>query len=281
MRARLHLIAAAALAACTSTPLHANDCGEADAPCVTASGEYHVLLPPARPAKGIVMHLHGGGGTGKGVLGGGLARAAVRRGYAFIAPTGFHPGNRWERDWSVSARNTSHPRDDKAFLREVLADARSRHDIATEMLLLSGFSRGGSMVWDIACQTPDFATAYAPVAGAFWDDLPEQCAAPVKLFHSHGWNDRTVPLEGRAFGGGRVVQGDVWGSLFVLRATNGCDNRQPARSTHDGGLWTRHWTDCEAGRIDLELFPGGHGVYKGWPKRALDWFEALDEPNKT
>ena len=127
------------------------------------------------------------------------------------------------------------------------------------------------MVWDVACADPEFADAYAALAGAFWDDLPSECAAPVRMFHTHGWNDRVVPLEGRSFGA--VVQGDVWASLKILRETNGCVNRQPESSRFDGDYWFRHWGDCEAGEIDLMLHQGGHGAPRGWSGLMLDWFE--------
>ncbi|MEL7091314.1 MAG: polyhydroxybutyrate depolymerase [Pseudomonadota bacterium] len=253
-------------------PAQAQSCGDADTPCTVATGDYHMTAPTAAP-RGIVIHLHGGGGRGRGLLNSGLAREAAARGYVFVAPNGWHPENRWQRDWSVRATNTSHNRDDAAFLASVLADVRAKTG-ATGPVLLAGFSRGGSMVWDMACRTPDFADAYAPLAGAFWDALPESCAAPVRLFHTHGWNDRTVPLEGRSFGGGTVVQGDVWASLKILRATNGCAARQPERSSYDGDLWLRHWTDCAAGEIQLMLHQGGHGAPKGWAARMMDWFEA-------
>ncbi|WP_299693909.1 polyhydroxybutyrate depolymerase [uncultured Tateyamaria sp.] len=248
-------------------------CGDAETPCEIAGGDYHYAVPTVTP-KGIVMHLHGGGGRGRGLLTSGLARAALARGYVFVAPNGWHPENRWQRDWSVTARGTDHNRDDKVFLANVMADVRTRTGVTEGMVLLAGFSRGGSMVWDMACQVPDFADAFAPLAGAFWDDLPASCAAPVRLFHTHGWNDRTVPLEGRSFGGGAVVQGDVWASLKILRETNGCDARQPEKNSYDADLWLRHWTDCAAGEIQLMLHKGGHGAPQGWAARIMDWFEA-------
>ena len=236
-------------------------------------GTYHLALPETQNIKGIVVHLHGGGGSGKGLLSGGMAKTALTRGYVFVAPEGYHPNSRFVRNWSVRAKNSYFERDDSKFLVEVLTDVRERFEIGNPAVLLSGFSRGASMVWDIACSMPDFATAYAPVAGAFWDDLPTKCAAPVKLFHTHGWNDRTVPLEGRSFREGTVIQGDVWASLKILRETNGCKNRQPAANSFEGEYWLRHWTDCNAGQIDLLLHKGGHGAPKGWASRVLDWFE--------
>ncbi len=257
-----------------AAPLLAQDCGDRDMPCPVEQGTYHMALPDSGTPKGIVMHLHGAGGRGSSTLSSGIGQEAIARGYAFVAPDGYHPESRFVRNWSVRARGSSFERDDAVFLRAVLTDVQSRLDFEDAPVLLSGFSRGGSMVWDIACHVPDFATAYAPLAGAFWDDLPESCAAPVMLYHTHGWNDRTVPLEGRSFGGGRVVQGDVWASLKILRETNGCDARQPARNSFDGDLWFRHWTDCRAGKIELMLHQGGHGAPRGWANRMLDWFEA-------
>ena len=270
-RLRLTLAVIGLTAFGLATPAMAQnvDCGDAETPCVIPSGDYHLALPSVAP-KGSVMHLHGGGGRGRGLLNSGLAKAALERGFVFVAPNGWHPENRWQRDWSVKASNYSHNRDDKVFLADVMDDVRARTGLEDGMVLLAGFSRGGSMVWDMACQVPDFADAYAPLAGAFWDDLPETCAAPVRLFHTHGWNDRTVPLEGRSFGA--VVQGDVWASLKILRATNGCDARQPEQNSYEGDLWFRHWTDCAAGEIQLMLHKGGHGAPKGWAPRMMDWF---------
>ncbi|MFT5786462.1 MAG: polyhydroxybutyrate depolymerase [Ascidiaceihabitans sp.] len=256
----------------STTFASAQDCGDADTPCVIDGGTYHAIAPNTEP-KGIVIFLHGGGGRGKSLLKSGMAKAAVKRGYVYVAPDGYHPNSRFIRNWSVKANNSVFERDDVEFLTTVLADVRKRFNITATPTLLSGFSRGGSMVWDVACQMPNFATAYAPIAGAFWDDLPTACAAPVKLFHTHGWTDRTVPLEGRSFGGGAVIQGDVWASLKVLRETNGCDKRQPEKNSFDGDMWFRHWTDCSGADIELMLHKGGHGVPKGWSARTLDWFE--------
>jgi polyhydroxybutyrate depolymerase len=241
--------------------------------CSVELGEYSASLPEGAGPFPVLLHLHGMGGSGRGVARGGTARAALRRGYALIAPTGWQPSSRHPKNWGV-ADGRDYTRDDIAFLRQVLDDAASRWPIDRERVLLSGFSRGGSMVWDVACRAPDLARAFAPVAGAFWDRLPERCARPVDLFHTHGWLDRTVPLEGRRLADGTLTQGDVWASLFILREINGCTARQPKTSRVKDGNWWRHWTDCRAGRIDLMLHPGGHSLPKGWVDRSIDWFEA-------
>ncbi len=257
-----------------SPALSDQSCGAADTPCSIESGTYHLALPEDDPPKGGIVLLHGGGGKGKGLLKSNLARQALARGYAFIAPNGYHPGARFPNNWAVRARNFGHEKDDIVFIRNVLEDVASRFAVPRERILLAGFSRGGSMVWDVACHAPDTARAYAPSAGAFWVDLPKGCQGPVDLFHTHGWDDRTVPLEGRPLWNGDVVQGDVWESLAILRRTNGCSNLQPDSTSYQGEAWWRHWTDCEGGRIDLMLHPGGHGTPKTWASIVLDWFEA-------
>jgi len=256
----------------------AQACGTPDSICTVASGEYRLAMPENRggtvPA---VVFLHGWGGSARGTM---RNRAMMKllsaRGYALIAPEGLpghgnHGGK--QKNWSVRDGAT-YKRDDIAFLREVLADAAT-HGVDTDRVLLAGFSRGASMVWDVACHAPDLARAYAPVSGAFWLPLPKGCAGPVDLFHTHGWADRVVPLEGRSVAGGRLTQGDTFASLAILRAALGCRQRMPDRTeTLPGTILLRHWESCKSGRIDLMLHPGGHRVPKGWLPRALDWFEA-------
>ncbi len=251
----------------------AQSCGDADTPCEIESGSYHIALPTAAP-KGAVFLLHGGGGKGRGLLNTNLARQALARGFAFVAPNGEHPTARFPNNWAVRADNFGHEKDDIAFLGDVMDHVSETHGIDRNKVLLAGFSRGGSMVWDVACFAPRLARAYAPSAGAFWDTLPENCEGPVDLFHTHGWNDRTVPLEGRPLWDGSVAQGDVWQSLQILRRANGCGARQPSRSVQEGDRWFRHWENCNEGRIDLMLHPGGHGSPSDWAPRILDWFEA-------
>lgn len=264
----------AVAAALIAAPALAAECGGTTL-CTVPLGQYAIALPAG--AKGpvpVLLHLHGMGGKADAVIANDMTRDALARGYAMIAPQGDQPGTRHPQNWSVSDRST-YPRDDTAFVRQVLDDAAARFPIDRARVLMSGFSRGGSMVWDIACKAPGMARAYAPVAGAFWDPLPSACAGPVDMLHTHGWTDRVVPLEGRSFRDGSIVQGDVFAALFILRATDGCAKRQPETAPIEGNLWIRRWSDCEKGSITLVLHPEGHGVPGFWTARALDWFESL------
>ncbi|MEM7423975.1 MAG: alpha/beta fold hydrolase [Pseudomonadota bacterium] len=257
----------------------AAECGDSnDSLCQVETGQYRISLPEGVERPGALLWLHGWGGSANGSMKNtGMIKALAERGMALIAADGVITSTRYKnKNWAVND-GRRYERDDIAFLGQIVDDAVARHGIDQDRILLGGFSRGGSMVWDVACRAPDLARAYAPVAGAFWEPMWTDCAGPVDLFHTHGWADRTVPLEGRPLGGGVMVQGDVFQSLFILRDANGCGNRQPksAPIEGNGSLWNRSWSDCSSGRsIDLLLHQGGHGIPKGWLKRTLDWFEA-------
>jgi len=262
----------AAVALVVSTPAMAQDCGTADGICTVPEGEYRLVMPEGADGPvAAILHLHGWGASAAGALRDRDRRAAIAaRGMAFIVAQGIPRAGRTQRDWAVRD-GRPHPRDDIAFLSAVLDDAAAR-GVDRDRVLLTGFSRGGSFVWDVACEAPGFARAYAAVSGAFWNPLPEGCAGPVDLLHVHGWADGVVPLEGRAFTS--ATQGDVFAALFLLRASNGCDARHPdvTAAEAEPALWWRRWTGCEGGRIDLALHTGGHAPPRGWTALMLDWF---------
>lgn len=269
-------IAALACALLLGAPLAAQDCGGVDAPCEIASGQYRIVMPEtdgdgAVPA---LMFLHGWGGSGQGVLRmGGLVATALARGYAVIAPDGLPRASGRGLSWGFHPRRPG-PRDEIAFLQAVRDDAVARHGIDPARVVLGGFSIGGSMTSYVACAAPDAFAAYVPVAGAFWVPVPENCAGPVTLLHTHGWTDPVVPLEGRILrgsGDGVFAQADVWQAMQVWRAAGGCP---PNADTHaeTGRFLRRDWTRCAAGgRLGFALHAGGHAVPLGWTEMALDW----------
>ncbi|MEM0946396.1 MAG: PHB depolymerase family esterase [Pseudomonadota bacterium] len=243
-------------------------------------GSYHIAVPeaPAGPVPAI-MFLHGAGGSGaSSVRPGGMARVALERGYAVIGPNGMDRPGRFGTGWSFHPDRPKQ-RDEMAFLTGVRDDAASRFGIDRDRVILAGFSIGGSMASYIACTDPAAFAAFAPVAGSFWRPHPEDCAGAVRLLHTHGWRDRTVPLEGRPLGGGRIYQGDVWHAMLVWRAENGCDGMRADTFETEGRYWIRRWDACTPGTaLEFALHPGGHGIPQGWAAMTIDWFESLTEP---
>lgn len=253
------------------------ECGGLDEPCVVPLGSYRVAAPrwhegdAPRPA---VIHFHGFGQSGANVIrDADLVEPIVARGYVLLAPDGLVPPGRDGGSWSFGARPAL--RDELAFVREMLVDAVPRFHLDRARVLVSGFSIGGSLTWYLACRAPGEFAAFAPVAGGFWQPLPASCTGPVKLFHTHGWRDQTVPLEGRPLRRG-LEQGDIFAGLEVWRRANGCNGLKADRFATDAGWWRRAWDQCAPGTaLELALHPGGHEVPPGWADVALDWFETV------
>ena len=253
-------------------------CDTEEAPCQIPLGEYHIATPEGDGPHPVVVFLHGAGGKGQGAIR--MGGPMLERGYAVIGPQGIkRPGSRFGSSWSFHP-DRKEIRDELAFVRQVIEDATKNHSIDPEQVLLAGFSIGGSMTSYLACKAPDLAKAYAPVAGGFWRPHPElnACKGSVKLLHTHGWKDKTVPLEGRPLGGGRIYQGDVFVTMQIWREANGCINMRADEFEIKENFWHRTWTSCEEGALEFVLHPGAHGIPKGWGNMALDWFESLDQP---
>ena len=258
-------------------------CGAEAASCAMPDGSYEIELPEgARAPMPSVVFIHGHGSSGEGTMKNrGMVDTLLARGYAVIAPSGSAMQGRDGRYWSFRGDRPA-GRDDIAFLAAVRDDAAARFGLDKGRMLLAGFSVGGSMVSYLACATPDAFPAFAPVSGGFWRPHPEGCVGPVRLLHTHGWTDTTVPLEGRilrsiAKGDDRdLAQGDINRTMEIWRAANGCTEMRADAFATEGPFWRRSWTRCTPGTaLELALFPGDHRIPVGWSAMALDWFEAL------
>lgn len=264
----LGLIAGAAQAGC-------NDDGP---PCEVPLGTYHILVPDGgaddAPA---VMFLHGAGGSGTGATNpNGMGRNLNARGYVAIGPNGMDREGRFGTGWYFHPEREKR-RDEVAFLTQVADDAAARFGVDRDQFLLAGFSVGGSMTSYVACEAPDAFAAYAPVAGSFWRPHPTDCADHVRLLHTHGWTDKTVPLEGRPLGNGTIYQGDVWYAMQIWRDANSCDGLRADSFDTIGDFMIRRWDTCaDDTALEFALHPGGHGIPRGWSDLALDWFENLE-----
>ncbi len=265
-------------------------CGLGENGCKIELGEYNIELPPrSDPSIKIpaMIYFHGAGGSGQRSLKNReMVETFLNRGYAVIAPSGLRrPNTNFGPGWSFHPERKKR-RDELKFSKAVLKDASSKFNLDRERMLMTGFSIGGSLTWYLACQDPDVVKAFAPVAGAFWRPHPsaQDCAGPVKLLHTHGWLDGTVPLEGRPIGpidNPRIVQGDVFYGLQLMRQVNGCKRLKADKFDTSGQFWKRWWTKCKPdSALQFNLFKGGHRVPKGWAEEAINWFEALDSPKE-
>ena len=262
-------------ASCCVGPVVAG-CSTVSDACKVPDGEYHTELADDQSGDPpVVIFLHGYGGSGGAIVRNAALRKNITdRGYALIAPEGLRRGGDGPKSWNFHPLRTR-GRDEAAFLKQVLDDAKRRFQIDPDNVLLAGFSIGGSMTTYLACNSPSDYSAFAPVGGSFWRPHPTSCKQPVRLFHTHGWTDGTVPLEGRKITE-EFVQGDVFYAMDLFRQTNSCAQPRAREFDVSDAFWRRKWTECTSGSaLELVLFPGGHKVPQGWTTMALDWFEAL------
>ena len=230
-------------------------------------GRYFAFPPSAGPtADGykLLVYFHGyGSSASKTANKRWLRSGASDRGYLLILPDGVD--NTWAHKGSPSR-----VRDEPAFVDDVMEDVLSRWPIS-DTRVVGGFSQGGSMAWDVACYRGDAFSAFIPASGGFWEPLPDACAFPVSLRHTHGTEDTVVPMAGRPIGSSH--QGDIETGFGRWRATNGC-GVEPDAVIIEGGESCLVWSECSAGNeLKLCTHPGKHKRPDGFLPRALEWAE--------
>jgi polyhydroxybutyrate depolymerase len=243
--------------------------------CLVAGGHYRVHAPPdwdgARPLPALI-HFHGFRESAEDMM----ARADItaftdRNNILFIAPHG--AGNTWSHPGSPSQN-----RDEFAFIDAVMADVARRFPLDRERVLVSGFSQGAAMVWNLACYRGDRFSAFLAIAGTFWRPQPDSCPSGARtLIQVHGVADRTVPLEGRSI---RQIfrQGDVFRAMAMMRRANAC-GPETISARRIGPLACEIAEGCDSGQaLAFCLHPGGHDFDPSWYDFAWDFINRDKRP---
>ena len=241
-------------------------CG-ADTDCAIGDRSYRIAMPEGHDGAGkvpVLAFAHGYKGSAKGVMRNkSLRRLASDLGAALIAFNSIdgtwsipnHPGH-MEADGSVEF----------SYVRAVLEDAASQFPLDTSRVVSTGFSSGGMLTWNLACEMPDRFAGFVPVAGTFWLVPPETCNKPVtSIVHIHGDADRTVPLTGRVIG--PTKQGEVAEALAMYQEFGGFAPKAKAQAY--GPLTCDSATNNDGDVMMFCLFKGGHSfrteyVRFGW-----------------
>lgn len=226
-------------------------CG-ADTDCMIGERSYRIAMPDGATNPGALVFAHGHRGSARGVMNNsGLRRLASDLGMALIAANGV------DGSWDLPG-SPSHPTSDGsveiAYFDAMLADAETQFGIDGDNIIMSGFSAGGMMTWNLLCARSDLIRGAVPISGTFWADIPETCETPsVSVVHIHGDNDPTVPLSGRAIRTSH--QGDVPTALSMYANHGGFGN---AVNSQVGGLDCTQRSNAEDQILGFCLFAGGH-----------------------
>jgi len=153
-------------------------------------GGYSLYVPEyytADRAFPLVMALHGGSGNGRNFLWSWL-RDARSFGAILVAPTATGP------TWALMGDDTDTPN-----LQRILDDVRSRWNIDSKRLLLTGMSDGGTFCYVTGLDGASPFTHLAPVAATFHPLMAELADADrlrgLPVFLVHGRLDWMFPVQ--------------------------------------------------------------------------------------
>jgi polyhydroxybutyrate depolymerase len=148
----------------------------------------------------LLVILHGGGGTGKGMprlTRGGFEKLADAKGAILAYPEGI------DKNWNDyrAAKNRKAQReniDDVSFISTMLDGIEKGYPVDKERIYAAGISNGAMMSYTLACRAADRFAAVAPVAGAMPENLVPACSPsrPVSVLIMNGTKDKLVHWEG-------------------------------------------------------------------------------------
>lgn len=273
---RLLLFIVVALSATAVTTSARAECGPQgrDSVCEIADGHYRIRTPEGFGPFPTVVYLYGSyGNSGQLISTDFFVQSFVSRGYAVVVPVALNLrySDRVGSGWFLRHERGPRERNDMKFVKDVLDDAEANHLIDRSRILIAGMSRGGFLAWEIACHNPGLAAAYAPVAASYLGPMPDQCAQPVRMLHTHGRADTIVPLERViSSGGARMQKLDT--ALERMAMTGGCIEQTKPTAVLD--YIKTGWSGCpDNASVDLLVHNGGHTIPTSWYSLVVDWFE--------
>lgn len=222
----------------------------------------------------LVLVFHGGASTPTAIARtSAMHRIGEREGFFVAYPTGYR--GKSGLTWHPSREDEGPQTSDVDFIRALIEDLGHAYPIDPLRIYAAGFSIGGSLAYELACEASDQIAAIGVVGGTM---LAPRAAPlrPVPLIHIHGTKDRRVPLRGGR--GSATSENNDWPPVRdgIARwcAFNGCGETPEVTRFGLEGV-TRY---LYRGRRDVELClveGGGHT----WPGSQKDMTpEALVGP---
>jgi polyhydroxybutyrate depolymerase len=227
---------------------------------------YTLHVPPGDPV-GLVLSLHGGGGTGVGQRGlTDFDAVADAHNLLVVYPDGFEKS--WADGRGASPADRRHV-DDVGFLVALAAKLQSDYNIAPGHVFATGMSNGGFMANRLACDRADVFAAIAPVAGTLGAGVACNPSRPVSVLEAHGTADPLVPFKGgNVHGRGGISHSiSVNGMVDKWRSVDGCQGDPSAQvlpAVGDGTVVHRFDSAACAASTEVVLYQiddGGHT----WP----------------
>ena len=264
MRISLLALVLAAVGTLTAVSGQALACGP-ETDCLIGKRTYRIRMPEGHEGRtpvGAIVFMHGYRGTAAGIMkNASLGRAVSDLGLALVAPKSA------SLDWDIPNSPSQGSLVELDFFDSLVADISEKFPIDTGRMMAAGFSAGGMMTWELACNRGGLFAGFAPIAGTFWAPVPESCpSGPVHLLHVHGTDDDIVPLQGRPIAS--TAQGDVHEALALFAEAGAFG---PPDRRREGALDCERRTNAGGKLLELCLHGGGHSFKTEYVTRA--WAE--------
>jgi polyhydroxybutyrate depolymerase len=231
------------------------------------------------------MVLHGGGGTGKGMVKlthGGFDRLSDREGFIVVYPDGI------EKHWNDGRQNLSYRAhrekiDDVGFISALIDHLAKEDSIDIKRVYVTGISNGAIMSLRLGCGLSEKIAAIASVAGSMPENMPSQCSPSrsISVLIISNTADPLVP-----WGGGEIRFGlRRFGRVLSVPETvkfwvnhNQCSSPpniiwEPDRDPKDGTSVRREsYSECqESSEVVLYVIEGGGHTWPGGHQYLPQW----------
>jgi polyhydroxybutyrate depolymerase len=227
---------------------------------------YTLHVPPGDPV-GLVLNLHGGGGTGNGQQRlTDFDTVADAHNLLVAYPDGYDKS--WADGRGASPADRRHV-DDVGFLVGLVGKLQHDYGIGAGQVFATGMSNGGFMTNRLGCERADVFAAIASVAGTLGAGMVCNPSRPVSVWEAHGTSDPLVHFNGgdvRGRGGlsrsiSAVSMVDKW------RTADGCQGDPSADalpSVGDGTVVHRFDSAACAASTEVVFYQIDNGGHT-WP----------------
>lgn len=202
-----------------------------------------------------------------------LAETAERHGFVVASPQGYlpaPPGYRWNVPGVTLPPGA--PPDDEVFLNDLIDHLQASLCIDAKRVYGTGYSGGGRMISQYACDYPDRLAAIAPVAGlragfpvsgpSGPEPDPATCAPerPVPVIAFAGTADPVNPYLG---GGAPYWQYGTPAALARWAQINGCRQGPRTEQVTENVDRIRYYACRQNARVELYVVAGGGHTWPG------------------
>jgi polyhydroxybutyrate depolymerase len=216
----------------------------------------------------LALVLHGAVGSAREMADlTGFDEEADRLGWVAAYPEAHNPGV--NGGWDTYACCEQPGVDDVTFIAALIDRLGQTDGIDTTRVCVTGFSRGGMMVYRLGCELSRQVSAIAPVAGNMADrhgsvDVGRRPERTLGVLVLHGLDDRNVPVEGgpSALYPEHVAYAPLSDVLRRWRDWNECSDRKETVE-RDGPVTVRRWRGASGAPVELRLLSGGGHAWPG------------------